>query len=94
MYSQLDLRDYNFRILMGSTEQLIMGTVCDSTYTTTTIYNHRDHMDHMDHIDHINRIDHKDHTMSLTPRIGNSANFMKIEIATVLLLTCLSKALI
>ncbi|KYN03197.1 Protein yellow [Cyphomyrmex costatus] len=84
MYSQLDLHDYNFRILMGSTEQLIMGTVCDSTspFTTTTIYDHRDHMDHMDHIN--NRIDHKDHTMSLTPRIGNSAGFIKIEIATML----------
>lgn len=94
MYSQLDLHDYNFRILTGSTEELIRGTVCESTsstYSTTTIYNHRDHMDHMDHNNHI---DHRDHTMSLTPRIGNSASFIKTEIATMMLLTCLSKAFI
>lgn len=91
MYSQLDLHDYNFRILTGSTEELIIGTVCGlpSTYSTTTIYDHRDHMDHMDHFNHI---DHKDH---IAPRItGSSAGFIKIEIITVMLLICLSKALV
>ncbi|TGZ53553.1 Protein yellow [Temnothorax longispinosus] len=95
MYSQLDLHDYNFRILMGSTQELIIGTVCGSTsftpYSTTSIYDHRDHIDHMDHNNHI---DHRDHTMSLTPRIGNSAGFVKTEIATMMLLICLSKALV
>ncbi|XP_039313570.1 protein yellow isoform X2 [Solenopsis invicta] len=96
MYSQLDLHDYNFRILMGSTEELIMGTVCGSTsfstYSTTTrMYDPYDHRDH-DHHDHMNHIDHKDHTM---PRIyGNSAGSVKTEIATMMLLTCLSKALV
>lgn len=91
MYSQLDLHDYNFRILTGSAEELIMGTVCGSTspsfYPTTTMYDHRDHMDHMDHINHI---DHKDH---VAPRIRNSAGFVKIEIVTMMLI-CLSKALV
>ncbi|XP_077276653.1 L-dopachrome tautomerase yellow-b [Temnothorax americanus] len=95
MYSQLDLHDYNFRILMGSTQELIMGTICGSTsftpYSTTSIYDHRDHIDHMDHNNHI---DHRDNTMSLTPRIGNSAGFVKTEIATMMLLICLSKALV
>lgn len=96
MYSQLDLRDYNFRILTGSTEELIMGTVCSSMspsiYSTTSMYDHRDHMDHMDHMDHINHIDHRDH---LAPRInGSSAGSVKIEIVTMLLLICLSKALV
>lgn len=81
---------------MGSTEELIMGTVCGSTsfstYSTTTrMYDPYDHRDH-DHHDHMNHIDHKDHTM---PRIyGNSAGSVKTEIATMMLLTCLSKALV
>lgn len=68
-----------------------MNTVCESTsiYSTTTMHDHRDHMDH------INHIDHKDHMMSITPRIiGSSAGSVKTEIAIVMLLICLSKALI
>lgn len=98
MYSQLDLQDYNFRILTGSTEELIMGTVCgsmsSSTYSTTTIYDHRDHMNHMDHMDHMNHIDHNDHMLSTKSRLGNSAVSVKTEIVTVMLLTCLSKVLV
>ncbi|XP_011251659.1 protein yellow [Camponotus floridanus] len=96
MYSQLDPQDYNFRVLTGSTEELIMGTVCasmsSSTYSTTIMHDHRDHMDHMDH---------KDHMMSTTPRIDgrfkNSANFMKIKpsiLVTTILLTFLIEAFI
>ncbi|XP_029668452.1 protein yellow-like isoform X2 [Formica exsecta] len=94
MYSQLDLQDYNFRILTGSAEELIMGTVCastsSSTYSTTMMHDHRDHMGHMDHKDH----------MMTTPRIdgrSNSASFMKLEsstLVTTMLLTFLIKAFV
>lgn len=94
MYSKLDLQDYNFRILTGSAEELVMDTVCasesSSTYSTTMMHDHRDHMGHMDHKDH----------MMTTPRIDgrfNSANFMNIEsstLVTTMLLTFLIKAFV
>ncbi|EFN88455.1 Protein yellow [Harpegnathos saltator] len=95
MYSQLDLHDYNFRILMGSTEELAMGTVCStmSPIYSTTMHDHRDHMDHMDHMNHVDR------PVSTTPRIAgrfNSASSVKIEsvFVTTTLLTCLIKMLV
>lgn len=89
MYSHLDLQDFNFRILVGSTEELIMGTVCamnlSPIYSTTMMHDHRDHMGHMDHTGH----------MSTTPRITarfNSASSIKIEpVFLMMLLSCLIK---
>lgn len=105
MYSHLDLQDYNFRILTGSTEELIMGKVCAMTSPTysTTMHDHRDHMDHMNHLDHMNHMDHMDHInhiMSTTPRFAsrfNSGSSIKIEsvvLAMMMSLTCLIEVLV
>lgn len=104
MYSHLDLQDYNFRILMGSTEELAMNTICStmSPIYSTTMHDHMNHMDHMNHLDHMDHMDHMnriDGAMSTTPRVSgrfnsaSSANTGSILVTTTLL-TCLIKTLV
>lgn len=102
MYSHLDLQDYNFRILTGSTADLIMGTVCATTspssppFSTRMMHDHSDHtghVDHVDHMDHANHMNHQDHT-STTPRISRlNSVASKMSAEAVFMMTLLTRML-